>query len=132
VEETYVINQLLIAFCNEEIKRQVLEPVWFQLNIETGIHSTGFCFSASEVIYLLTGGSEIWMVKSLKDPDQWDNGTHYFLMRKSDNEIIDITADQYTKRNITIPYQLAKGKGLRNISNKARMLARLAGLGDLN
>ena len=34
-------------------------------------------------------------------------------------------------RKIDIPYDLGKGTGLRNISKKARILAKLAGLGEL-
>ena len=61
----------------------------------------------------------------------WNGGTHYFLERKSNKEILDITSDQYTKRGITIPYELSKGTGLRSVSKKARLLAKLSGLGEL-
>jgi hypothetical protein len=61
----------------------------------------------------------------------WNGGTHYFLEKKSNKEILDITSDQYTKRGIAVPYELAKGTGLRNISKKARLLAELSGLGKL-
>jgi hypothetical protein len=131
MDELEIIRILQTAFENDNIKRQVLEPNWYQLNIETGIASTGFCFSASEVLYRLTGQTQIWMLKSINDPGKWNNGTHYFLMRRQNNEIVDITSDQYTRREIVVPYQLAKGKGLRNVSNKARLLARLSGLGEL-
>ena len=131
MDELEIIRILQTAFENDNIKRQVLEPNWYQLNIETGIASTGFCFSASEVLFRLTGQTQIWMIKSINDPGQWNNGTHYFLMRRQNNEIVDITSDQYTRREIVVPYQLAKGKGLRNVSNKARLLARLSGLGEL-
>ncbi|MEI2696047.1 MAG: hypothetical protein V9E90_13325 [Saprospiraceae bacterium] len=131
MDELEIIRILQTAFENDNIKKQVLEPNWYQLNIETGIASTGFCFSASEVLFRLTGQTQNWMLKSINDPAQWNNGTHYFLERRQNKEIVDITSDQYTRRDITIPYHLSKGKGLRNISNKARLLARLSGLGEL-
>ena len=129
--EIEIINTLRNAFTDDNIKRQVLEPCWYQFNITWGIHSTGFCFAASEVLYRLTGENQIWMVKRLIDPTNWNNGTHYFLMRRKDNQIIDLTSDQYTERGIEIPYQHGRGCGLRNVSNKARLLARLSGLGEL-
>jgi hypothetical protein len=102
------------------------------INKETGINSTGFCFAASEVIYRLTGGSNTWTVKRLTNIDNlWNGGTHYFLERKSNKEILDITSDQYTKQGTTIPYELSKGTGLRSVSKKARLLAKLSGLGEL-
>jgi len=114
MEELEIIRILQNAFKVDDIKRQVLEHNWYQLNIETGIASTGFCFAASEVLFRLTGETEIWMVKSINDPAQWNNGTHYFLERRQNKEIVDITSDQYTRREIAIPYHLSKGKGLRN------------------
>jgi hypothetical protein len=71
VEIDEIVKRLKIAFKDDAIKKQVLEPEWLQLNKERGINSTGFCFSASEVLYRLTGGSDIWMVNSLNDPEQW-------------------------------------------------------------
>lgn len=132
MQESKIINMLKEAFKDDKIKRQVLDSNWYQLNIERGIDSTGFCFSASEVLYRLTGGTQIWMVKRLIDPTNWNQGTHYFLLRKSNNEIVDITSNQFTERGIQIPYERGRGTGLRNISNKARFLARLAGLGELS
>jgi hypothetical protein len=132
VKESDIIDKLLIAFKDDKIKRQVLDSNWYQLNIERGIDSTGFCFSASEVLYRLTGGTEIWMVKRLIDPTNWNQGTHYFLYRKSNNEIVDITSNQYTERDIEIPYERGRGTGLRYISNKAKLLALLAGIGTLS
>ena len=45
-----------------------------------------------------------------------NNGTHYFLVNKHSQEILDVTSEQYTLRGIEIPYHLGKGKGLRNQS----------------
>lgn len=132
MELEYIIEQLQKAFETESIKEVVVDSNWLAINKETGINSTGFCFAASEVIYRLTGGSDIWTVKRLSNIDNlWDGGTHYFLEKKSNKEILDITSDQYTKRGITVPYELAKGTGLRNVSKKARLLAELSGLGKL-
>ena len=131
MNETDIINILRNSFSNDAIKRQVLDENWYQENIDNGIDSTGFCFAASEVLYRLAGGTNIWQVVSINDPRDWDNGPHYFLKRRKNNEIIDITADQYTSRGIEIPYAVGRGRGLRFVSNKARLLARLSGLGEL-
>ena len=132
MELEYIIAQLQKAFDIENIKEEVVDSNWLAINKETGINSTGFCFAASEVIYRLTGGSNTWTIKRLSNIDNlWNGGTHYFLERKSNKEILDITSDQYTKRGITIPYELSKGTGLRSVSKKARLLAKLSGLGEL-
>ncbi len=131
MDEHQIIELLRNTFNNDEIKREVLDDEWYELNIESGINSTGFCFSASEVLYRLTGGNDNWQIKYLQDPTHWENGTHYFLKRRANNEIVDITADQYTEIGVEIPYNLARGTGLRNISNKARILAQLSGIGEL-
>lgn len=131
MDENLIIETLRRSFQDDNIKRQILNTHWYQLNIDSGIDSTGFCFSASEVLYRLTGGNAIWQVRYLHDPNHWNNGTHYFLKRRTNNAIIDITSDQYTDREIEIPYNNGRGRGLRNISNNARLLARLSGLGEL-
>ena len=131
MNETDIINILRNSFSDDAIKRQVLDVNWYQVNIVNGIDSTGFCFAASEVLYRLTGGTNIWQVVSINDPRDWNNGTHYFLKRRQNNEIVDITADQYTARGINIPYAIGHGCGLRFVSNRARLLARLSGLGEL-
>lgn len=126
-----IIDKLQIAFKNDEVKKQILDTYWLNMNIQTGINSTGFCFSASEVIYRLCGGKENWIMKSIIDPRDWNNGTHYFLVNKQSQEILDVTSEQYTLRGIEIPYHLGKGKGLRNVSKKARLLAELAELDNI-
>lgn len=131
MNEIDIINILRNSFSNDNIKQQVLEENWYLKNIDSGIDSTGFCFSASEVLYRMTGGTNVWQVVSISDPRDWNNGTHYFLKRRENNEIVDITADQYILRGINIPYEIGRGRGLRFISNKARLLARLSGLGEL-
>lgn len=131
MNENQIIEALRNSFLDDNIKQQILDQHWYQLNIENGINSTGFCYSASEVLFRLTGGNDIWQVRYLKDPEHWNNGTHYFLKRRINDEIIDITSNQYTDRAIKIPYDLSTGRGLQNISKKARLLARLSGLGDL-
>lgn len=140
MNEKQIIEILRKAFTDDNIKRKVLEPCWYQLNIERGIDSTGFCFAASEVLFRLTGGTQTWQINYLKDPTHWNQGTHYFLRRRQCNgnvdrttneNIVDITANQYTERNIEIPYKIGRGRGLQRISIKARLLARLSGLGEL-
>lgn len=113
-----IIRFLKEAFEQENIKSEVLEPNWLELNKQSNINSTGFCYSASEVIYRLNGGKDNWFIKSVNDPRDWNNGTHYFLQNKHSNEILDITSDQYTLRNIEIPYELGRARGLQRISLK--------------
>jgi hypothetical protein len=124
-------RDLYKEYKNEKIPPTPNNILKYSLNIESGIHTTGFCFAASEVIYRLNG-KENWKVVSLKDPDHWNNGTPYFLKNRNSDEILDVTRNQYEERGIEIPYDLGKGRGLRNISNKAKTLSQMAGLGDLS
>lgn len=131
MEETIIIAALSAAFKEANVKEQVLQPDWYCLNMNSGIDATGFCYSASQVIYSLTGKSACWTMVRLADQPQWKYGTHYFLRRKKDNQVMDITSDQYSSQGIEVPYELGKGIGMMNVSGKARLLARLAGLGEL-
>lgn len=131
MELSQIVTCLKNAFEQESIKQQVLEPNWLELNRRSNINSTGFCFSASEVIYRLNGGKDNWFIKSINDPKDWNNGTHYFLQNKETDKILDVTSNQYTLRNIEIPYHLGKARGLQRISMRASLLARLTGLDEL-
>jgi hypothetical protein len=122
-----IIAKLKIAFTKDDVKKAVIKPEWYPDNIKYGIDSLGFCYAATEVIYRLCGGKEKWKVMSISSKD-WADGSHYYLQDKNTNEILDITADQYTARGISIPYALGNGKGYRfGVSNQARKLAEAIG-----
>jgi len=70
-----VIDSLQKAFECDDIKEKVLKPEWLLKNRESGIHSTGFCYAASEVIYRLTGGSAMWIRMAISKND-WIHGGH--------------------------------------------------------
>lgn len=129
MELNEIILKLKDAFKNEEVKKAVLKEDWYQKNIESGIDSTGFCYAASEIIYRLSGGKENWKKASISEK-KWEHGGHCFLINKKNGEILDITADQYTLKNIKIPYEIATYSGFRtpDFSNSARKLAQSAGL----
>lgn len=126
-----IIHVLTSAFEREDVKLAVLDEPWLTLNQQTGIHSTGFCYSASEVIYRLMGETQIWKVNKIIDPTHWKNGTHYFLLHRASNQGVDITSSQYEARGIVIPYDLAMGGSFRRVSRKARLLAQMSNLGNL-
>lgn len=126
-----IILRLQTSFQNADVKQQVLDTAWLEQNMQSRIHSTGFCSSASEVIYRLTGGKDRWYIKSINDPRNWGNGTHFFLEDKENGNILDVTSSQYTERNIEIPYELGIARGLRRTSNAAKNLARLSNLGEI-
>jgi len=120
-----ICDKLLEAFKSEEVKKEVLDDNWYIVNKQKQIDSAGFCFYASEVIYRLTGGKDNWYIKKISKED-WELGPHYFLQNKHTNEILDITYDQYGK-DIKIPYELGKGRGLQQVSIKAKKLANYIG-----
>ncbi len=124
-----IIEKLKLAFSKDDVKREVLEPEWYEKNIETGIDSTGFCYAACEVIYRLTGGKEKWK-KAAISKNKWEHGGHCFLINKDTNEILDITENQYTPQSIEIPYDIGVAGGFRtkDYGKKAKLLAIMAGL----
>ena len=124
-----IIQRLKKSFEDDSIKRAVLDSDWYEKNINSGIHSTGFCYAASEVIYRLTGGKDKWK-KIAISKDKWELGGHCFLENKESGEILDITSDQYALRNIIIPYDKGKAGGFRtkDFGVKANKLAKMTGL----
>jgi hypothetical protein len=125
-----IIRKLKLAFSNEEVKNSILDAEWLKKNKESGIDSTGFCYSASEVIYRLSGGKSIWKKVSISQ-SKWAHGGHCYLVNKKTNKELDITRDQYELRNILIPYKIGHAGGFKQITKKANQLSILAGLGEL-
>jgi len=119
------------AFKIKEIKESVLDEEWLARNFESQIHSTGFCRIACEIIYKLTGGKERWTVKVISKK-QWEHGSHYYLEEKGTKIILDITSDQYTLKDICIPYHLGRGTSFRTnpekLSKKGQLLVKCAGI----
>ena len=124
-----IISGLKQSFERDEVKKAVLEPEWYEKNKKNKIHSTGFCYAASEVIYRLNGGKEKWK-KIAISKENWEHGGHCFLENKETGERLDITDDQYKLDNIEIPYNKGKAGGFRtkDFGNKAKLLAQMAGL----
>ena len=126
----HIIKHLKVAFSKDEIKEVVLESEWLIKNRASGIHSTGFCYAASEVIYRLTGGKNNWKKVAISKA-KWEHGGHCYLINKGTNTILDITSDQYELLGISIPYELGMPGGFRQVSKKANKLSVLAGLGEI-
>lgn len=124
-----IILRLKEAFEKDNVKKAVLKPEWYKKNIESGIHSTGFCYAASEVIYRLTGGKEKWKKVAISEK-KWEFGGHCYLENKETGERLDITDEQYVSVNIDIPYDKGIGGGFRtkDFGENARLLAEMAGL----
>lgn len=122
-------QRLKQSFKDDAIKHAVLDSDWYDKNINSGIHSTGFCYAACEVIYRLTGGKDKWK-KFAISKDKWTLGGHCFLVDKETGERLDITSDQYTSQDINIPYDLGKAGGFRtkDFGIKAKKLAKMTGL----
>lgn len=124
-----IVSKLKEAFKRNNVKKAVLKPDWYEKNIKSGIHSVGFCYAASEVIYRLTGGKEKWKKIAISEKD-WNLGGHCYLENKETGDRLDITADQYESANIDIPYEKGKGGGFRtkDFGKKAKILAKMTGL----
>lgn len=84
---------------------------WYNINKNSEIHSTGFCYIASEVYYHQSGKSKEWWVKKLVSDKLPYNGHHFFLQHKETGEIVDLTSDQFG--DLDIPYGDAKNISIR-------------------
>jgi len=124
-----IIIKLKDAFKRDEVKKAVLKPEWYNKNIESGIHSTGFCYAASEVIYRLTGGKEKWKKVAISKKN-WKYGGHCYLVDKETGNRLDITDEQYKSAKIDIPYEKGRAGGFRtkDFGKNAKILAEMAGL----
>ena len=124
-----IISKLQEAFKRDDVKKAVLGSDWYKKNLDSGIHSTGFCYAASEVIYRLDGGKEKWKKVAISEAN-WTLGGHCYLENKLTGDILDITAEQYLLMDIEIPYNKGKGGGFRtnDFGNKAKLLAEMSGL----
>lgn len=129
MEINEIINRLIASFSDEAIKKSVLKKEWYELNIKNGIDSTGFCYAASEIIYRLNGGKDVWKKVSISKA-KWEHGSHYYLIHKQTGEILDITSDQFTSIGIEIPYELGVGGGFmgKGLSKASKKLAIMAGI----
>lgn len=66
---------------------------------------SGHCYLASETLFHLTGGKDVWLVRNARDSD---NIVHWWLINKESNDIVDLTKRQYTDFNIKPPYENGK------------------------
>lgn len=88
-----------------DVKREILdtreESVIAAVKRAVGPDPTGKCYIASEAVYHMLGG-----VRSGLTPIR--GGGHWWLRRKSDGSIIDVTAEQYPDG---FDYSVGKGGG---------------------
>jgi hypothetical protein len=127
--EKALMKRVRASFADEEIKKLLINDItgtkWYDINAQSHIHSTGFCYLATEVLYRLMGGSSRWWFKELQSealPHRW----HYFLEEKSTGRIVDATRDQFG--HLPIHYQFATNKGVRFASKNCNAFVKYLGL----
>lgn len=127
--EQELIERLRASFSEDEVKQLLINDItgtrWFDVNAKAKVHSAGFCYLATEVLYRLMGGSSRWWFKEL-ETDDLPNRWHYFLVEKATNRVVDATADQFG--DLPIPYEKARNKGVRFASRNCNRLVRHLGL----
>lgn len=65
----------------------------------------GHCYVASEALWHMEGGIDSGLVPQVV---KHEGATHWFLRRRSDGAIIDLTASQF---ETPVPYERARGCG---------------------
>lgn len=68
--------------------------------------SDGFCRVASMNFGIMMGGTKHWQMMYIDDI--WTYGPHHFLMHIPTKTVFDLTYDQYTNHDITVPYDIAR------------------------
>jgi len=84
--------------------------------------TTGHCFITTQAAWFELGGKDSGYVPRMlthkEFPEALKPGeTHHYLINPNTNEVIDLTYDQFEKKNINqydIPYQLGKKSGYQN------------------
>ncbi len=84
--------------------------------------TTGHCFITTQAAYFELGGKDSGYVPRMlthkEFPEALKSGeTHHYLINSNTNEVIDLTYDQFEKKNINqydIPYNLGKKSGYQN------------------
>lgn len=116
----YLKRMLLIIENDHSIlTKDCLAKEWQEINKKSGINTTGHCYAASEAIYHLFGGKDVFIPQQAKD----ENGfSHWFLKIKETGEIVDPTASQYTKVGLVPPYDKAKGRGFQQQSDRSKTI----------
>lgn len=127
-----IIAKLEFSFKNDSVKKEVLSKELYKKNVYSKIDSTGFNYTCAEVLYFLDGGKKKWKKETISK-DKWGYGSHTYLVNKKTEMIYDITADQYTKLGIKIPYNLGIAGGFKTneLSKASKKLAELSGLIDI-
>ncbi len=117
----YNIDTVLDLLINDKevLTSELLKGQWKKINKDSGVHTTGHCYAASEALYYLCGGKSSFIPQMGKDTN---GNTHWWLKRKDDDAIIDPTSSQFTLLNLTPPYHNGKGKGFMQQSDRSKII----------
>ena len=111
------IKKILNLLLNDTaiLTPELLKPYWRKVNKESGIHTTGHCYAASEALFYMLGGRD----KSPYRPKilKIETGTHWFLEHKDTGEILDPT---YTQFPNGVDYSKGKGKMFMQQSDRSK------------
>lgn len=103
----------VIQAIQDSFDDSLLKPAY--LNVKQKNKFTGHCYAGSEALYYLTGGKDAWVPHVARD----HNGdTHWWLKNKLTNEIVDVTARQYTDFDEQPPYHKGCGRGFQQQSHR--------------
>lgn len=102
---------IVILAIQDSLDDSLLKPNYLKMKDRNKF--TGHCYAASEALYYLTGGKDVWIPQSAKDET---GGTHWWLKHKLTGEIVDITKTQYTEFGIQPPYHKGCGRGFQQQS----------------
>jgi hypothetical protein len=77
----------------------------------------GLCYVASETMYHLTGGKEVWKPNQM----EYNGVSHWFLIHKETGNVFDLTEEQFDD---AVPHNAARGRGFctKNPSRRSSLL----------
>ncbi|MDE6250352.1 MAG: hypothetical protein K2M34_01820 [Alphaproteobacteria bacterium] len=121
------ILRMRAAFRKPEIRKQILNTNWEQINLADARYSEGFCSVASYIIghaFRDPTGPSPWRFRQFKDEKTF--GNHIWLEFIPTGERFDITFDQFTDSHgipMSAPYNSGKRANANYKHEKAYKLA---------
>ncbi len=102
---------------------KLLKPIWRERNQRPGTPpSRGFCYIASEAAFHMMGGTDAgWRPMRAGWDEDGEAVDHWWLLRK--NEVLDVSATQFTDIGEPLPYDRGKPKNFMTKEPSQRAVA---------
>lgn len=109
----FIVNEIKKTLTIDLLKKE------YHQQYKNEHYTYGHCYAASEALYYLTGEKDLWIPHQGFCPIL---GSHWWLVNKVTQKIVDITAEQFYFKNIEPPYSNGNGRGFMQQSNRSKLI----------